>query len=103
MSDVNEKPIRPYENTPFFIDDFSTRQPASPSEFEIGGSLVNYKGNEIYPINKNRTFDALKQLIHELHDSDVEVIIFTTPHNKNWPNQLPIQQKEIFLILQVFF
>jgi hypothetical protein len=95
-SDVNEKPIRPYENTPFFIDNFSTRQPANPSEFEIDGSLVNYKGNEIYPINKNRTFDALKQLIHELHDNDVEVIIFTTPHNKNWLNQLPIQQKEIF-------
>lgn len=95
-SDTDEKLVHPYVNTPFFIDDLATRQPASSSEFEIGGTLLNNKGNEIYPINKNRTFDALKQLIRELHDNDIEVIVFTTPHNKNWLNQLPVQQKEIF-------
>ena len=35
-------------------------------------------------------------MIRILNDHNIEVIIFTTPHLKNWLEQVPIQQKEIF-------
>ena len=94
--DIEEPSTPAYLNTPFFNYDPNQIQPVDPSEFEIGSTLINYKGNEIYPINKNRTFDSLKQFIHKLQENEIEVIIFTTPHNKNWLSQVPIQQKEIF-------
>ena len=47
-------------------------------------------------MEKNRTYTALKELIHELHSNEIEVVIFTVPHHKNWLEQLPIQQKQIF-------
>ena len=87
---------RPYLNTPFFIRTQSAEIPAEQKDLEKGGKFANYKGNEIYPIDKNRTYAALKELIHILNDHNIEVIIFTTPHLKNWLEQVPIQQKEIF-------
>ena len=86
----------PYLNTPFFIHTPSAEIPAEQKDLEKDGKLANYKGNEIYPMNKNRTYAALKELIHILNDHNIEVIIFTTPHLKNWLEQVPIQQKEIF-------
>ena len=86
----------PYLNTPFFIHTPSAEIPAEQKYLEKGSKFANYKGNEIYPIDKNRTYAALKELIHILNDHNIEVIIFTTPHLKNWLEQVPIQQKEIF-------
>tara|TARA_B100001179_G_C18594360_1_gene406411 strand:+ start:538 stop:1509 length:972 start_codon:yes stop_codon:yes gene_type:complete len=89
-----ETPNRPYPNTPFFR--YTPTEPAHQKDLEVGGNAVNYKGSEIYPINKNRTYAALKELIHNLHDNNIQVIIFTTPHLENWLIQLPEQQKQIF-------
>ena len=86
----------PYPNTPFFVRTPNAEIPAEQKDLEKDGKLANYKGNEIYPMNKNRTYSALKELIHILNDHNIEVIIFTTPHLKNWLEQLPTQQKEIF-------
>ena len=91
-----EEPKRPWSNTPFFIRGGETEIVPDPKDLEKDGKLANYKGNEIYPLNKNRTYSALKELIHNLHDNDIKVIIFTTPHLKNWLTQVPEQQKEIF-------
>ena len=96
FKNIEETTIPAYPNTPFFNYDPNQAQAVDPTELEIGSPLINYKGNEIYPINKNRTFDSLKQFIHKLQENEIEVIIFTTPHNKNWLSQVPIQQKEIF-------
>jgi len=93
---LEEEPIRPYKNTPFFKLNLVSEEFATQEDLEINGKLANYKGNEIYPINKNRTFSALKELIYKLHDSDIDVIIFTTPHLKTWLSNLPEQQKQIF-------
>ena len=87
---------RPYPNTPFFIHTPYNETPAEQKDLEKDGKIANFKGNEIYPINKNRTYSALKELIHILNDHNIEVIIFTTPHLKTWLEQLPTQQKEIF-------
>ena len=87
---------RPYPNTPFFIHTPYNETPAEQKDLEKDGKIANFVGNEIYPINKNRTYSALKELIHTLNDHNIEVIIFTTPHLKNWLEQVPIQQKEIF-------
>jgi len=86
----------PYPNTPFFVRTPNAEIPAEQKYLEKSGKFANFKGNEIYPIDKNRTYAALKELIHILNDHNIEVIIFTTPHLKNWLEQLPIQQKEIF-------
>ena len=86
----------PYLNTPFFVRTPNAEIPAEQKYLEKSGKFANFKGNEIYPIDKNRTYAALKELIHILNDHNIEVIIFTTPHLKNWLEQLPIQQKEIF-------
>ena len=86
----------PYLNTPFFVRTPHAEIPAEQKYLEKGSKFANYKGNEIYPIDKNRTYAALKELIHILNDHNIEVIIFTTPHLKNWLEQVPIQQKEIF-------
>ena len=91
-----EEPKRPWSNTPFFIRSGETEIVPDPKDLEKDGKLANYKGNEIYPLNKNRTYSALKELIHNLHDNDIKVVIFTTPHLKNWLTQVPEQQKEIF-------
>ena len=91
-----EEPERPWSNTPFFIRAGDTEIFSDPKDLEKGGKFADYKGKEIYPINKNRTYAALKELIHILHEHDIEVIIFTTPHLKNWREQLPTQQNEIF-------
>ena len=87
---------RPYPNTPFFLKDDNAKIPAEQKDLEVGGKLASFRGNEIYPMEKNRTYAALKELIHELHSNEIEVIIFTVPHHKNWLEQLPIQQKQIF-------
>ena len=87
---------RPYPNTPFFVFASNAKTPAEQKDLEKGGKFANYKGNEIYPMNKNRTYSALKELIHILNDHNIEVIIFTTPHLKTWLEQVPTQQKEIF-------
>jgi len=86
----------PYLNTPFFVRTPNAEIPAEQKDLEKDGKLANYKGNEIYPMNKNRTYSALKELTHILNDHNIEVIIFTTPHLKNWLEQVPVQQKEIF-------
>ena len=93
---LEEEPIRPYQNTPFFRLALHSEEFANPEDLEINGKYANYKGNEIYPIDKNRTYFALKELIHDLHDNNIEVIIFTTPHLKTWMSNLPEEQKEIF-------
>ena len=87
---------RPYPNTPFFLKDDNAKIPAEQKDLEVGGKLASFRGNEIYPMEKNRTYTALKELIHELHSNEIEVVIFTVPHHKNWLEQLPIQQKQIF-------
>ena len=86
----------PYPNTPFFVRTPNAEIPAEQKYLEKSGKFANFKGNEIYPIDKNRTYAALKELIHILNDHNIEVIIFTTPHLKNWREQLPTQQNEIF-------
>ena len=93
---LEEEPIRPYQNTPFFRLALHSEEFANPEDLEINGKYANYKGNEIYPIDKNRTYFALKELIHDLHDNNIQVIIFTTPHLKTWMSNLPEEQKEIF-------
>ena len=94
--EFQEEPERPYPNTPFFVYTPYSEIPAEQKDLENGGKFVNYKGHEIYPINKNRTYEALKELIRSLHEHDIEVIIFTTPHLKNWLEQVPAQQEKIF-------
>ena len=94
--DENETITRPYPNTPFFGIVGHEGIAAEKKDLEVGGKLAGYRGNEIYPMEKNRTYTALKELIHELHSNEIEVIIFTVPHHKNWLEQLPIQQKQIF-------
>tara|TARA_B110000014_G_scaffold259351_1_gene247022 strand:- start:1387 stop:2289 length:903 start_codon:yes stop_codon:yes gene_type:complete len=91
-----EEPIRPYPNTPFFVMETNASIPANEKDLRVGGQLASFKGKEIYPIDNNRTFAALKELIHNLNDNEIEVVIFTTPHLKNWLAQVPIDQKEIF-------
>ena len=91
-----EEPIRPYPNTPFFIRLGNESIPAEQKDLEEGGKLASFKGMEIYPIDNNRTFSALKKLIHKLNDNDIQVVVFTTPHHKNWLKQLPMEQKQIF-------
>ena len=86
----------PYLNTPFFVHTPYAEIPAEQKYLEKGSKFANYKGNEIYPIDKNRTYAALKELIHILNDHNIEVIVFTTPHLKTWLEQVPTQQKEIF-------
>ena len=90
--EFQEEPERPYPNTPFFVYTPYSEIPAEQKDLENDGKFVNYKGHEIYPINKNRTYEALKELIRSLHEHDIEVIIFTTPHLKNWLEQVPAQQ-----------
>ena len=87
---------RPYPNTPFFIMDDNAKIPAEQKDLEVGGRLADFRGMEMYPIEKYRSFNALKKLIHNLHENEIEVIIFTVPHHKNWLTQLPEQQTEIF-------
>jgi hypothetical protein len=94
--EFQEEPERPYPNTPFFVYTPYSEIPAEQKDLENDGKFVNYKGHEIYPINKNRTYEALKELIRSLHEHDIEVIIFTTPHLKNWLEQVPAQQEKIF-------
>ena len=94
--EFQEEPERPYPNTPFFVYTPYSEIPAEQKDLENDGKFVNYKGHEIYPIDKNRTYEALKELIHSLHEHDIEVIIFTTPHLKNWLEQVPAQQEKIF-------
>ena len=92
-----EEPKRPWPNTPFFIyTPEYTEIFADPNDLKKDGKLANYKGNEIYPINTNRGYAALKELVHKFNEHDIEVIIYTTPHLKTWLEKLPIQQKEIF-------
>ena len=94
--EFQEEPERPYPNTPFFVYTPYSEIPAEQKDLENDGKFVNYKGHEIYPIDKNRTYEALKELIRSLHEHDIEVIIFTTPHLKNWLEQVPAQQEKIF-------
>ena len=94
--EFQEEPERPYPNTPFFVYTPYSEIPAEQKDLENDGKFVNYKGHEIYPIDKNRTYEALKELIRNLHEHDIEVIIFTTPHLKNWLEQVPAQQEKIF-------
>ena len=94
--EFQEEPERPYPNTPFFVYTPYSEIPAEQKDLENDGKFVNYKGHEIYPIDKNRTYEALKELIRNLHEHDIEVIIFTTPHLKNWLEQVPTQQEKIF-------
>ena len=94
--EFQEEPERPYPNTPFFVYTPYSEIPAEQKDLENDGKFVNYKGHEIYPIDKNRTYEALKELIRSLHEHDIEVIIFTTPHLKNWLEQVPTQQEKIF-------
>ena len=91
-----EEPIRPYPNTPFFVMEANASVPAKEKDLKVGGQLASFKGKEIYPIDNNRTFAALKELIHNLNDNEIKVVIFTTPHLKNWLTQVPVEQKEIF-------
>jgi len=91
-----EEPIRPYPNTPFFVMEANASVPAEEKDLKVGGQLASFKGKEIYPIDNNRTFAALKELIHNLNDNEIKVVIFTTPHLKNWLTQVPVEQKEIF-------
>jgi len=88
--------IRPYPNTPFFVILGNEGIPAEKKDLEEGGKLSSFKGMEIYPISDNRTYSALKKLIHKFNDNDIQVVVFTTPHHKNWLKQLPIEQKQIF-------
>ena len=87
---------RPYPNTPFFVRLGTEDIPAEQKDLEEGGRLTNYKGMEIYPMDDNRSYSALKKLIRNLTDNNIEVVVFTTPHHKNWLEQLPIEQKQIF-------
>ena len=93
---LQEEPIRPYNNTPFFQLNLVNEEFANLDDLQINGKLANYKGNAIYPIDKNRSYFALKELIYKLHDNDIQVIIFTTPHLKTWLSNLPEEQKQIF-------
>ena len=50
------------------------------------------------PINpeKNENFSALKEIIKKLKENDIEVIIYSTPHNKNYLDSMRESDKQIF-------
>ena len=50
----------------------------------------------INPSEKNKNFIALKEIIKKLQENDIEVIVYSTPHNKYFLDSMRESDKQIF-------
>jgi len=50
----------------------------------------------INPSEENKNFIALKEIIKKLKENDIEVIIYSTPHNKYFLDSMRESDKQIF-------
>ena len=58
------------------------------------GCSLSYE--PINPAEENKNFIALKEIIKKLKENDIEVIIYSTPHNKYFLDSMRESDKQIF-------
>lgn len=84
---------RVYNNAPFFPYRESATTPAEITKLEKSPDL---KIGEIYSLNKNTNFQALREIISKLKENNIDVIIFSTPHSPIWWEHQSPTQIQIF-------